>query len=409
MSGAGFVLAINLFVAGLFSVAFLLVAANTKSDRVAVWFGTAYFCGLLYIVFEFLVPLQVSGKITGFLAFTAFLGALISVTIGVARRYRVTLPWRLFAIAIVGFLVVNWFAFDLGRQSFSRMMAYQAPYAAMQAICALIVLQSRRRQPMDVTLMIVFTLSAIHFLSKPFIAQLTGGPGATAQDYIATQYALYSQTAGAVVSVATGLLMLMVLVRDMLLDVTARSETDPLSGLFNRRGFEDRVEPGLLATSRGGVPASLVAIDLDHFKSVNDTFGHDVGDRVIQSFAMLVKSSSPPGAASARMGGEEFAVFLPGANLTAARLFAETLRSAFARLPLPDVPEGTYFTASFGVAEASGNESFSDLRRRADAALYAAKKSGRDRVCVASDPAADIMPYHPLHVVPPKRRPARSA
>src|SRR5262249_37079781 len=160
-----------------------------------------------------------------------------------------------------------------------------------------------------------FTLGALQFLSKPFVAMMTGGTGASAQQYIGTNYALYSQSAGAVLSVATGLLMLMLLVRDMLMDVTARSETDSLSGLFNRRGFEDRAEPGLLATGRGGVPAALVAIDLDHFKAVNDTYGHEAGDGVIRGFATLLKSAAPSRAICARMGGEEFAVFLPGANL----------------------------------------------------------------------------------------------
>src|SRR5690606_19646518 len=124
-------------------------------------------------------------------------------------------------------------------------------------------------------------------------------------------------------SVGVGLLMLMLLVRDMLNDVTTRSETDPLSGLFNRRGFEDRAEPGLLAASRGGVPAALVAVDLDHFKQINDTYGHEAGDRVIRGFAQLLKSTAPSRATIGRMGGEEFAVFLPGTNAIAARLFAE--------------------------------------------------------------------------------------
>lgn len=407
MSGAGFILAINLFVAGLFSVAFFLVAANNKSDRVAVWFGLAYICGVGYFVFEFLLPLQTNAKLTGYLAFTSFLAALTTVTVGIALRYRIPVPWRLLGVTVAVSMIVNWFGFDLPRDSMLRMFVYQAPYAVMQAICAGIVIRSRRRQSMDIGLLILFVFSAAQFLSKPFVAQLTDGPGASAQAYIGTNYALYSQSLGAILSVGMGLLMLMILVRDMLNDVTMRSETDPLSGLFNRRGFEDRVEPGLLASSRGGVPAALVAIDLDHFKQINDTFGHDIGDRVIGGFAQLLKSTAPQRAITARMGGEEFAVFLPGANLVAARLFAEGARAAFANMSFDGIPEDVRFTASFGVAECDGEESLSDLRRRADAALYAAKKLGRDRVRVA-DPNLDVMPRHPLLVEPPKRKPARS-
>lgn len=265
-----------------------------------------------------------------------------------------------------------------------RMLAYQAPYAAMQVIGAGIVLKSRRLQAMDLGLLVIFVLSAAQFLSKPFVAQLTGGPGASAQEYIGTNYALYSQSFRAVLSAGVGLLMLMILVRDMLIDVTTRSETDLLSGLFNRRGFEDRVEPGLLAgASRGGVPAALVAIDLDKFKQINDTFGHEAGDRVIRGFAQLLRSTAPPRGIIARMGGEEFAVFLPGANLVAARLFAEGARAAFANTSFDGLPDSARFTAGFGVSEYEGSENLSDLRRRADHALYAAKRGGRDRVRTA--------------------------
>ncbi len=409
MSGAGFILAINLFVAALFSVAFFLVAANNKTDRVAIWFGLAYLCGVGYFVFEFLLPFQASPKLTGFAAFAAFLAAVTTVTIGIARRYRVPVPWRLLGALTMLFLVANWFAFDLPRSSLLRMVIYQAPYATMQAICAAIVIRSRRRQAMDLGLLALFTLSALQFLSKPFVAQLTGGPGASAQEYIGTNYALYSQSFGAVLSVGTGLLMLMILVRDMLETVTARSETDSLSGLFNRRGFEDRVEPGLLATGRGGVPAALIAADLDHFKGINDNWGHEVGDKVIQSFAGLLKSSAPPRSTAARIGGEEFAVFLPGANLAAARLYAEGVRASFAVLSVEGLPEDVHFTASFGVAESDGSESLAELRRRADAALYAAKKSGRNRVCVAPGAGIDAMPAHPFSAEAPKRRSARSS
>ncbi|HQZ13344.1 MAG TPA: GGDEF domain-containing protein [Devosia sp.] len=404
MSGAGFILTINIFVAGLFSVAFFLIAINNRTDRVAQWFGVGYLFGVSYFVFEFLLPLQVSPKLAGYLAFAAFFMALATVNVGLALRYKVPVPWRLLGAVLGVSFVANWFAFDLPRGSFERMMFYQAPYAVLQVIGAGIVLHSRRRQPLDIGLIVVFALSAIQFLSKPFVAQITGGPGASAQAYIGTNYALYSQTAGAVFGVGVGLLMLAILARDLVSDITAQSETDPLSGLFNRRGFEDRVEPGIIAANRGGVPASFIAIDLDHFKTINDTFGHEAGDRVIRGFAQLLKSTAPPRAITARMGGEEFALFLPGTNLSSARLFAEGARAAFANMSFEGLDESMRFTASFGVAEYENRESLSDLRRRADGALYAAKRAGRDRVHVAES-HPDTPPG--AGAVPEKKRSAR--
>ncbi len=396
MAGASFILAINLFIAALFALAFFLIAATNRNDGTPRWFALAYCFGLLYIGAEIILPIQVNARLTYTAGFAAFLGAVSSVTVGVASRYRQPIPCILIGVTAVLSILANWFAYDIGRDSALRMFAYQAPYALMQAIAALLIWRSRRRQPIDVALMFLFGLSVLQFLSKPLVAQLTGGAGDFAQSYIATTYALYSQSAGAILQVAVGLLMLMLLVRDMLVEITARSETDPLSSLLNRRGFEERAVAALAAATQHGMSVSLVASDLDNFKAINDGFGHETGDQVIIAFANLLAADPPPKSVVCRMGGEEFAVLLPGANLAAARLYAESLRAAFASLPIGALPAHMQVTASFGVAEYDGLESLSDLRRRADAALYVSKRGGRDRVSIAADPDADAMPAHPL-------------
>ncbi|MGN6489510.1 MAG: diguanylate cyclase [Devosia sp.] len=396
MAGASFILAINLFIAALFALAFFLIAATNRNDGAARWFALAYVFGLLYIGAEIILPVQTNPRLTYTAGFAAFLGAVSAATVGIASRYRQPVPWALIGVTALLSILANWFAYDFGRDSMLRMFAYQGPYALMQAVAALLVWRSRRRQPMDVALVILFGLSAAQFLSKPLVANLTGGAGDFAQSYITTLYALYSQSSGAILQVAVGLLMLMLLVRDMLVEITARSETDPLCGLLNRRGFEERALAVLGGAAQSGLPVSLVASDLDNFKAINDGFGHDAGDQVIIAFANLLATHAPAKAVISRMGGEEFAVLLPGANLAAARLYAEGLRNAFASLPVGALPAHLQVTASFGVAEFRGSESLSDLRRRADAALYVSKRGGRDRVSVATDPEADQMPAHPL-------------
>jgi diguanylate cyclase (GGDEF)-like protein len=396
MGGASYILAINLFIAALFALAFVMVALTNRSDRVSCWFALAYLFGIVYVLTEFLIPLKGDPALVYALNFGAFLGATAAITVGVARRYHLDVPWVLLGGLIAVSLVGNWYGYWLDRDSLTRMMLYQAPYAVMQLLAALLVLRSRRRQPVDVGLTILFFVSALQFLSKPFLALLTGGPGGTAAEYMVTSYALLSQSLGAVLQVATGLLMLMILVRDMLVELTANSETDMLSGLYNRRGFELRALPALATSAQTGVPAALVVADLDGFKQINDSFGHHSGDAVIAAFAALLRATAPPGAVVARVGGEEFAVLVPGANLAAGRLFAETARASFARLAVPELPANRRCTGSFGVAEYDRKESLPDLRRRADAALYAAKRGGRDRVCVAAEQGADSMPQHPL-------------
>jgi len=129
-----------------------------------------------------------------------------------------------------------------------------------------------------------------------------------------------------------------------------------------------------------------VIADLDHFKSINDSFGHASGDRVIEAFAGFLRDAAADHHVAGRVGGEEFAIILPGTNLAAARLFAEGTRSAFGALPVDGLPPEHRCTASFGVAECHQGEGFSDLMRRADEALYQAKNGGRDCVRVSSGP-----------------------
>jgi diguanylate cyclase (GGDEF)-like protein len=191
---------------------------------------------------------------------------------------------------------------------------------------------------------------------------------------------------GTIFAIAVALLLLVILVRDVLADANTRSETDMLSGLLNRGGFEAHAAEALREASRLGVPVSLVISDLDHFKSINDNFGHAAGDTVIVTFAGFLRSAMAEHHVAGRIGGEEFAILLPGTNLVAARLFAEGARNAFASLTVEGMPATKRFTASFGVAELAGGETISDLMERADKALYLAKNSGRDCVKIAPRP-----------------------
>ena len=253
----------------------------------------------------------------------------------------------------------------------------------MQAIGAANVRKAAARRPVDNLLAGFLGLSALHFLSKPVLSIMTGGPGATASDYLATTYAMISQSMGVVLVVATALLLLAMLTADIVRDITARSETDMLSGLLNRRGFEQRLDEAVRHRPAGGLPVSLVICDLDHFKTVNDNWGHAVGDRLIELFATTLRDGTADHHVLGRIGGEEFAIILPGANLAAGRLFAETVRSAFAGRGIEGLPSGPRFTASFGVAEMGPGETPAGFMARADAALYEAKRAGRDCVRVS--------------------------
>lgn len=386
MNGGGFILAINLAVAGLLSASFALAAIYDRKQMAARWIACCYAIGALYYFIEFAIATFGAPLAAVVASFATFLAAMALFNVGVARKYDVPVPWRLlvavFAVSVVACYAIQ----DMPRQSFTRMLYYQIPYFVMQAMGAWIVWKARRRDRLDTLLMWLLAASSLQFLSKPFLSHLLGGTGLTAQQYVRTDYAMFSQSIGTVFAMAIALLFLVILARDILTSVTALSETDSLSGLFNRGGFERHAEAALRTAERRGTPLALVLCDLDHFKAINDTFGHASGDCVIRRFAGFLREAAERHLAG-RIGGEEFAIILPGTNLMAARLFAEGARSAFSGLPISGLPDSRRVTASFGVAEYSPGETLSELLGRADKALYEAKKDGRDCVRLAFTPA----------------------
>jgi len=160
------------------------------------------------------------------------------------------------------------------------------------------------------------------------------------------------------------------------------SQVDPLTGSLNRRGL-DETFPEIVTEDALVVPLSVVMMDLDHFKLVNDERGHAVGDLVLKHVTNVVSQVLRSGDAVVRVGGEEFLLILPAVDLTAAHRVAERCRAAIEALPTPVAGNPVQATASFGVAERREGEPRDDLIARADAALYAAKAAGRNRVSAA--------------------------
>jgi diguanylate cyclase (GGDEF)-like protein len=166
------------------------------------------------------------------------------------------------------------------------------------------------------------------------------------------------------------------------------AHTDPLSGLLNRAGFRERSRRQLERARRELKPVSVMLLDLDHFKRINDTYGHDAGDAMLAGFAKLLQETVRPGDLTSRHGGEEFCALLPGADAPAAAAVAERIRARFEQLRVPAGPDRIGTTVCIGVAQwAGGDETIERALKRADAALYSAKREGRNRVVLAA--AAD--------------------
>ena len=167
--------------------------------------------------------------------------------------------------------------------------------------------------------------------------------------------------------------------QDLLIE---HAHIDPLTGLPNRRALMDRLQMEWARMQRHGGELSFIMADIDHFKRVNDTYGHSIGDKVLQEVARTIARQCRESDLPARYGGEEFAVVVPNEGISGAVHLAERCRREIEKVNLPAKGEPIRPTASFGVADAVGVSSAELLVDRADQALYRAKAAGRNRVAV---------------------------
>lgn len=174
--------------------------------------------------------------------------------------------------------------------------------------------------------------------------------------------------------------------QSMLRDLNDRLHTistqDELTGLPNRRFMQARLTQEIAQAERNGSDFCIALADIDRFKAINDRFGHPFGDHVITRFGAILEAQAGPKGCVVRLGGEEFAVLLPGSSLDNAVATASRMQRAFALERWLHIETDDQFTASFGLALVKDQESIADAIGRADRLLYAAKRAGRDCIVV---------------------------
>jgi diguanylate cyclase (GGDEF)-like protein len=170
---------------------------------------------------------------------------------------------------------------------------------------------------------------------------------------------------------------------DLQRELINHAATDPLTGALNRRQMEPSLAEAVERRSRSGAPASVLLMDIDHFKSINDRFGHDVGDVVLKNLVALVAKGGRRLDRTFRIGGEEFLILLPDTRAADAIIHAERLRHL---IETTSLTEKSTVTVSIGVAECVPNQPLEAWVKQADDALYLAKQKGRNRVVCETPP-----------------------
>nr|WP_321353403.1 GGDEF domain-containing protein [uncultured Methanoregula sp.] len=234
-------------------------------------------------------------------------------------------------------------------------------------------------------------LHGIFLLVRPLLFRLVA-PG-TVEDADAGMVALLSQF---VVLEATLSLVLMAFGALMLTnehitrELRHLAEVDPLTNVFNRRAFLTLLEKAISNAQRTQSGLPVLVIDLDHFKKINDTWGHQSGDEVLRHFVALANGCLRKEDVMGRLGGEEFAIFLPNASTEGSQAVAERLRALVAHHPAMTGCGPIALTVSIGVTQYGGGETSDLVLQRADEAMYRAKEQGRNRVETLSPPGTGV-------------------
>lgn len=219
--------------------------------------------------------------------------------------------------------------------------------------------------------------AVIFFLHMPAV-MLSSGTGNTLP--LSGTWFLFIAFQGIIHTILAAFLLLLMAKERQELRYKTASRIDPLTGAFNRRHFVTSAEQAMAKATREGITAALILFDLDHFKRINDSLGHQPGDEVLKLFCSTALTHLRSSDVFGRLGGEEFAVILPVANAGSAREIAKRILAAFEAAGKKFERAGLNITASAGLAIAEDGKSFDDLFTIADRALYRAKRTGRNRV-----------------------------
>lgn len=378
--GASLILAINVALGLAIMVSFLAFGLFDRRQKAAFWWFAACLTGVLSGLMEYTLPPSENTAPARFLIFSTFAVSLACLAAGLAQRYRGSIPWRTVGLGLV--LAIGCYLAIAGmpRTTLLRNLGYQTAYTGLGLIGFYYVVRGMKPTTLDRAVAVIVGFYAVHFMLRPLLAHLLGGPGETAQRYLSTDYAMASQALFAVALILVAFILGIRTLTDILQAIRNDAEIDSLSGTLSRDAFFRRADEMYRAQKRHKRPLALLICDLDNFKDVNDTHGHQIGDKVIAAFGVMIMARRRANDLAGRVGGEEFCVVLDGCDGAAARLYAEHLRLAFSATVVDVGPLKETFTASFGVTEIAPAETFETGYARADAALYAAKRAGRDRV-----------------------------
>ncbi|MEL6529575.1 MAG: GGDEF domain-containing protein [Pseudomonadota bacterium] len=368
---------LNPTIAAIFAAVFAALWMRDRSNRTALVFAFGY-VGLAagFLVFHFTPDPDAIG-------WTLFMHTIYSVSAGcvcwaaadrVGQEAKVS-NLLVISIAAAALIVVGSFGTDMN----ARLIAANTAYGLMFALTTQTLGRTGERSAIDRTIYWLFAISAAQFFIRPQLAMIVSGPMSAEAYRESDFYAIWMLMMG-VVSLLLALALMTATVLDQWRKESEAAEVDPLSRLKMRRSFESAAMDMLDQNIDRRVRICMIVADIDHFKRVNDIWGHQAGDDAIAAFGELIGSTVRGTDLCGRIGGEEFCILVYDCEESAAKGLADRIRRKFASQEHEALGPDIRLTVSFGVTEWRSGEGYGKLFARADAALYRAKSNGRDRV-----------------------------
>ncbi|EKF20429.1 GGDEF domain-containing protein [Nitratireductor pacificus] len=365
-----------------FAAGFVWVWLMERRTRYALLlaFACLFFAGALALqIMSWPADVALNAIVTGVL----YTASVLLVCEGILRRSGMKLGAPACIATFAAMTALLWYFSAISPNLLARIYLQNFGYGAILLLTAIRLAPGPRRHQVDQVLFWVLLLFALHFFPRTLLT--VGFTVPNGEDGFGDSlFWTLLQLSLAVFGAALALTILAAILTDVMDELRRDRDRDGLTGILNRRGFEEQT--GHLLTSRQSAPATLVVCDLDHFKKLNDTHGHSAGDAALTVFGALLRRTARASDVVGRIGGEEFALFLPDTGMDGAFDLAERLRQQLSSASFPFLKDRERLTASFGIATREPGMSLAALLLEADRRLYEAKQAGRNRI-VTKDPS----------------------
>lgn len=361
-----------------------LVVAMVGATILLIWRYDSHrpryvlYFGLAYMAYSIAVTCQITGipsrlSINVLISGVLYMAAVVLLTHGLTalsdRRYSYWFP-----ILVIGIMLIGRFYFVVFENN-PKLRFYLLHVAVAMVLLhgAYLARHLLKGRAIDKVLYLSFLLLAVSNAPRSLLA-LTRPDDRYGFDL--SMYWLITQVSIYAFSIVFGLSLILIIMQRRIVVHRALSETDALTGLPNRRGFYDSVTRAISRTNG----YTILVADIDRFKKVNDNYGHTIGDIVLSDTATVIQTSIRPGDIPGRIGGEEFAIFLPNTTADEGHMVAERIRHNFEKFVFAHGHADVKCTISLGAASFDSSTPLEDAVTRADQLLYQAKAQGRNRV-----------------------------